>query len=190
MNAYHIPTRHFVSEDTCCPLDDIPAFQPFLTGGDTCASGESGPTPEQIALALAQVTAAAILPPLLDLPCGTDLLNYRVDLRDRLDVSLLRDLAAILNRRWRDLGWTQISVSTYLSVIGAGVAVCIDTTPGSETLCLRYDSELENELFHAGRTRDLPRSRLFLQAALHEKINDLLAILRDQTWHWLNPAPR
>lgn len=186
MKAHPYPARLIVSEDRCLPTDTTAAgFQPFLRGGAPSAPGAAAPSAEQLAFALGQVTAAAVLPPLTPLASGSDLLAYSVPLSARLDSAFLRDLALVLAQRGRDLGWTRTSGTVYLSVIGAGVAVSLDTAPGAETLQLRYDSALENELFHAGRAADLPRSRLFLQAALYEKLDALLAAVREQVWHWL-----
>lgn len=140
---------------------------------------------EQAAFALSRVTAANILPPLTVLSCGSDLLDYNVNLRDHLDESLVRELALMLNNDWRDLGWERVNGSTYLCVIGAGVAGCIDTTQNRERVYLRYASSLENELYLAGRAVDLPRSRLFLQTALYERIDALLVEVRTRTWHWI-----
>lgn len=140
---------------------------------------------EQTAFALSRVTAANILPPLTVLPCGTDLLGYNVTLRDHMDESLVRELSLMLNAEWRDLGWERVNGATYLCVIGAGVAGCIDTTPNSERLYLRYASSLESELYLAGRAVDLPRSRLFLQTALYEQIDTLLVEVRARAWHWI-----
>lgn len=140
---------------------------------------------EQTALALSQVTAAHILPPLTVLSCGSDLLDYSVNLRDQLDASLVREMALMLNADWHDLGWERVNGSTYLCVIGAGVAGCIHTTPNQERIYLRYASSLENELYLAGRAVDLPRSRLFLQTALYERIDALLVEVRARTWYWI-----
>ena len=186
MNAYAFPERLFASEDRSLPHPAAASFQPFLRGSALEIPGAPAATAEQVAFALSQVTAASVLPPLTQLACGVDLLAYSVRLRDRLETALVRDLALVLARRGRELGWTQISASAYLSVIGAGVAVCIDTEPGAETLRLRYDSALAHELFLAGRTPDLPRSRLFLQTALYEQVDILLAAVREQVWHWLH----
>ncbi len=185
MTAFLYPARLIVSEDRCLPTAPAAGFQPFLRDGARAAPGTAAPTPEQLAFALGQVTAAAVLPPLTPLACGSDLLAYSVPLSARLEAAFLRDLALVLAQRGHDLGWTKTSGTTYLSVIGAGVAVCVDTAPGAETLCLRYDSALETELFHAGRAADLPRSRLFLQTALYEQVNALLAAVREQVWRWL-----
>ncbi|MCX9079839.1 MAG: hypothetical protein OIN84_17875 [Candidatus Methanoperedens sp.] len=140
---------------------------------------------EQTALALSRVTAANILPPLTELACGTDLLSYNVTLHDHMDESLVRELAMMLNADWHELGWERVNGSTYLCVIGAGVAGCIDITPNQERIYLRYATSLENELYLAGRAVDLPRSRLFLQTALYERIDSLLIEVRARTWHWI-----
>lgn len=185
---------HIVVDERCCPADDAALAQPFLAGENRSVPAlswlEHGEwaelmTREHTALALSQVTAANLLPPLLDLPTGVDLLQYRVELREQLDPILVRELALILESQWQGLGWEQVSDTTFLCVIGAGVAACIETTAGEECLSLRYASGLANELFHAGRAIDLPRSRLFLQTTLHEKVNPLLARLRDCCWQWV-----
>jgi hypothetical protein len=181
-----------VSEERSQPADAPAQWQPFLVGDQAALSlteweVNGGPVfteRETVAFALSQVTAAQMLPPLLALPNGVDLLNYRVELRDRLDAILVRELSLALEASWKRLGWENTGHQTYLCVIGAGVTACIDTVPGAERLYLRYASPLANELFHAGRTLDLPRSRLFLQTALYEKINDLLALVRDRCWQW------
>ena len=188
-----MPNRWIVEDERRYPAEDESSIQPFMTGDDprglTLAVLEAGGSSslisrEGLALALSQVTAARLLPPLVDLPTGMDLLNYRVDLRESLDPILVRELSLVLESLWKDFGWEQLEPHTYLSVIGAGVAACIETTPGDEQLYLRYNSSLANELFHAGRAIDLPRSRLFLQSALHEKVNQLLTQLRDRCWQW------
>lgn len=181
------------SEDRSYPEKNSPC-QPFLHR-DGCIIGSMGMwhsgnwsdfwSQEQTALALSRVTAANILPPLTELACGSDLLDYSVNLRDHMDESLVRELALMLNADWRDLGWEQVNGSTYLCVIGAGVAGCIDTMPNHERLYLRYASSLENELYLAGRAVDLPRSRLFLQTALCERIDTLLVEVRVRAWHWI-----
>jgi hypothetical protein len=183
-----------VVDERSCPPEDAGLAQPFLLGGDRSIPAlswlEKGDwadrmSRENMALALSQVTAAHLLPPLLDLPTGVDLLRYRVELREKLDPILVRELALILQNQWQALGWEQVGETTFLCVIGAGVAACIETAPGCENLSLRYANGLANELFHAGRAIDLPRSRLFLQTTLHEKLNPLLARLRDRCWQWI-----
>jgi len=191
--------RPTYSEDRSRPAEDQSSCcEPFLHSDDCPAiehigylmaqqSGEWSEllSQEQTALALSRVTAANILPPLTVLPSGSDLLAYCVNLRDHVDGSLVRELAMMLNADWRDLGWERVNNSTYLCVIGAGVAGCIDTTPNHERLYLRYASSLESELYLAGRAVDLPRSRLFLQTALYERIDTLLIEVRARVWHWI-----
>ncbi len=187
------------SEDRSHPAEDrSPCHQPFLRSegcppiehfGFTVAQ-QSGDwsellSREQMAFALSQVTAAHILPPLTVLSSGSDLLDYSVNLRDHMDASLVRELSLMLNADWRDLGWERVNGSTYLCVVGAGVAGCIDAAPNQERLYLRYASSLENELYLAGRAVDLPRSRLFLQTALYERIDSLLVEVGARAWHWI-----
>lgn len=181
-----------VVDERAYPAEEEQLAQPFLLGADRSVptlswleKGDWAMDQENMAFALSQVTAANLLPPLLDLPTGVDLLRYRVELREKLDPILVREMALILESQWQALGWEQVSETTFLCVIGAGVAACIETTRGAECLSLRYANGLANELFHAGRAIDLPRSRLFLQTTLHEKINPLLARLRDRCWQWI-----
>jgi hypothetical protein len=185
--------NRLVVDERCCPSDDELLMQPYLLGDDRSLpalswleqDGAALMDRENMALALSQVTAVNLLPPLLDLPTGVDLLHYRVELREKLDPILVRELALILENQWEGLGWEQVSETSFLCVIGAGVAASIETAAGSECLSLRYANGLANELFHAGRAIDLPRSRLFLQTTLHEKINPLLSRLRDRCWQWV-----
>ena len=183
-----------IYEDTATPDDESVSCQPFLIENEEQSRfvqqlarevGTWGETtsPEQTAFALAQVTAAHVLPPLTPLPCGSDLLAYSVQLRSRMDGALIDELAMVLKTSWRELGWKQVGSATYLCVIGAGVAACLDMT--TYELSLRYDTELEHALYLAGRTVDLPRSRLGLQSILYERFDCLLAQVRDRTWHWI-----
>ena len=192
MNEFRLPLPHIVIEERCSPAEtEARQFQPFLQANglppDTLVEQHLSAlmSDESLALALSQVTAANVLPPLLELPTGEDMLKYQVELRDNLHPVLVRELALVLEKDWRALGWQQVSHLRYLCVIGAGVAASLDITPGMEQLELRYASDLESELFHAGCAPDRLRSRLFLQSALHEKINVLLARVRNNMWHWL-----
>lgn len=190
LSSYFHPA---VSEDRMSPVGNQVSRQPFINQGDKNAgarfvfqmSSAEVLSAEQIAYALSQVTAANVLPPLLPLACGTDLLEYQVWLREHLEGALVDELAAVLAASWRDLGWEQLGSAVFLGVIGAGVAACLDLTPGAEQLYLRYASDLEHALYLAGRTLDLPRSRLFLQAALYEKVDGIFAYVRARTWNWL-----
>jgi hypothetical protein len=55
----------------------------------------------------------------------------------------------------------------------------------AERLYLRYASDVEHALYLAGRTLDLPRSRLFLQSTLYERFEVILVQVRSRTWNWL-----
>jgi hypothetical protein len=163
-----------------CPLAQMRLVAATVTGKTADFMSR-----EEMAYALSQVNAQRTLLPLTNLACGSDLLRYQVTLADCLDYSLLAELRMVLHEQGHELHWEQIGHQSYLCVIGAGVAACLEMTPGAEMLTLRYASSLENELFHAGQTLDLPRSRLFLQAALYERFDLLLAQVRQRTWHWL-----
>lgn len=192
MNEFRLPLPHIVVDERCCPAEaEELQLQPFLRGSGFSLAAldpddlSAWMSHESLALALSQVTAANVLPPLLEVPTGEDMLKYHVELQGRLHSVLVRELAQVLENDWQALGWQQVSDQRYLCVIGAGVAASLDMTPGIEQLDLRYASELETELFHAGYAPDRLRSRLFLQSALYEKMNVLLTRVRNNMWHWL-----
>lgn len=140
-------------------------------------------SPEQTAYGLARVSAATVLHPLTRLASGSELLNYSVRLRDVMSSALVIELAAVLNEPAPH--WQQMSATGYACVIGAGVAAYVDTTPGSETLSLRYANALLPALLRACHAAELPRSALFLQTALYERFDALLATARARAWFWL-----
>lgn len=192
MNEFRIPTPHIVADERSTPPEnDAYLVQPFLREGRLPlamleqAHREGNVETETLALALSQVTAAHILPALTDIETGTEMLDYHVDLRDVLDPLLARELGMVLLNNWQALGWEQVSEYRFLCVIGAGVAACLDTTPGAEQLDLRYASDLQDRMFLAGTAPDRLRSRLFLQTALYEKVDILLGQLRERVWSWL-----
>lgn len=169
-------------DDTCRLFVDQPcALRAWRTESSPLAPLDV----EATAYELSQITAARVLPSLMSLATGSDLLAYRVTFRGLLSRTLIDELRCVLQMDGRDSHWEKIGLHTYLSVIGAGVAACVDMTPGSENLTLRYASDLENELFLAGRTLDLPRSRLFLQTALYERFDVLLRQVRGGVWRGL-----
>lgn len=140
---------------------------------------------EQVALALSKVRAENILPALTDLSHGTDLLGYHVKLREHLHDVIVQEVSHVLHESWRQTDWKQVGVNQYLCVIGAGVAVCMDTTPHEESLSLRYARELESEMYLTGTAPDRVRSRLGLQTNLNEKLDTLLATARSRIWYWV-----
>jgi|FLYN01.1.fsa_nt_gi hypothetical protein len=142
-------------------------------------------TAEQMAYALGQVTANNVLPSLTLLENGYELLEYRVNLRETIHADLVSELVKVLESDGADLHWNQVDVNSYLCVIGAGVAACIDTTPGQEQLSLRYANTLVSALHNAHRAEALPRSLLFLQTTLYERFDALLAEVRRRTWYWM-----
>lgn len=156
-------------------------YQPFLPGDATLQST----MPEQMAYALGQVTASAVLPSLTLLENGYELLEYRVNLRQSMSGELVNELVTVLETDGADLHWNQVDVCNYLCVIGAGVAACIDTSPGREQLSLRYANTLVSALHNAHHAAALPRSLLFLQTTLYERFDALLAAVRQRTWFWV-----
>lgn len=189
----HFYHKRITIDDSCCAPEDSVSFQPFLSDlahGMTLSALEDGDWTdpmqrERLSLALSQVTASHILPPLVEVPTGEDLLNYEVILRDKLDPVLVTELRLILDQQWRELEWVKMGAYSYSFVIGAGVAATLDLSRGAETLSLRYASDLADELYLAGRAIDLPRSRLFLQTALYERVDALLALVRERCWGWI-----
>jgi len=158
--------------------------QPFLSRGELPWDMQAL-TQEQMAYALGQVTASNVLQSLTLLENGYEMLEYHVNLRDSLHPDLVKELVSVLDSSGSSLYWNQVDVSCYLCVIGAGVAACIDTTPGQEQLYLRYANTLVDALHQAQRAAELPRSLLFLQTTLYERFDLLLAEVRKRTWHWL-----
>ncbi len=140
---------------------------------------------EQTAYALAQVSAANILPSLVELDTGYALLEYAVRLRDHLDGLLVSELVQVLQNDGQNAHWGKVDATIFAAVIGAGVAACIDITPGQETLHLRYANALVTEFSTARRAAELSRSALFLQSALHERFDALLEPIRGRIWLWL-----
>jgi hypothetical protein len=169
--------------------------QPFLSGHKAdfhsaellreLGGWESHISPEQTAFELSQVTAASVLPPLMQLDSGSELLEYHVRLRDHLASYMVMEMMAVLDSCGEELNWNQVDTTTYVCVIGAGVAACIDTTPGQEILYLRYANTLVSKLYGARRAAEMPRSLLFLQTTLHERVDALLAQARPRCWYWL-----
>jgi len=142
-------------------------------------------TKEQTAYALAQVTAARVLPSLVELDSGNALLEYRVSLRDCLDNLLICELVNVLETCGQQLHWGQVDARVYAAVIRFGVAACIDTTPEQEVLYFRYAHALESRLNHVYRAAELPLSLLALQSVCYERFDALLDQIRARTWHWL-----
>lgn len=190
--------NRLISEERLRPNKQDTTFedQLFLSGDSTfrqrraviareIGSWQEEFSPEQTAYALAQVTASNILPPLLRMDSGSDLLHYQVRLRDYLDDMLVTELVTVLDSCAMDTQWEQVEASEYACVIGAGVAACINTAPGEEQLYLRYANALAAELGRVQRAAELPRSLLFLQTALQEKLDVLLQEVRRRTWFWL-----
>lgn len=142
-------------------------------------------SPEQTAFELSQVTASRVLPPLLELDSGSELLEYHVRLRDHLANFLVSEMMAVLDACGDELNWNQVDTMTYACVIGAGVAACIDTTPDQEILYLRYANTLVTKLYGARHAAEMPISLLFLQTTLHERVDAILEQARPRCWYWL-----
>jgi hypothetical protein len=140
---------------------------------------------EQTAYALAQVSASQVLPQLVELDTGNEVLEYRVHLRDFLDSTLVAELVHVLDSCGEELHWGQVDSNIYAAVIGAGVAACIDTTPQHETLYFRCANALVSQLNNAHHAAELPRSLLFLQTALYERFDVILDQIRNRMWFWL-----
>lgn len=192
--------RLIVTEERACLPQDSSTFecQPFLQSDSmhpldrftTNLTREQGMwanalSKEQTAYALAQVSAANILPSLLELDTGYALLEYTARLRNNMDTLVIAELIHVLQNDGQDLHWGKVDATVFAAVIGAGVAACIDTTPGHETLYLRYANALVTEFSTARRAAELSRSALFLQSALYERFDALLEPIRGRIWLWL-----
>ncbi len=136
---------------------------------------------EQTAFALGQVTAASALPTLTEYVSIAALLDSRIRLREYLDDSLVDAISTTLHTHTHPLDWKQIDASCYVYVVGAGVAVCIDTVKADETLYLRYSNPIAQAIAAAKNEADLPRSLLGLQNNLQECIDMLLITSRKLT---------
>jgi translation initiation factor 2B subunit (eIF-2B alpha/beta/delta family) len=136
---------------------------------------------EQTAYALGQVTAARALPTLTEFVSTAALLDSRIRLRDYLDASLVNAITITLNRESEMLQWKQVEATSYACVIGAGAAVCVDTTLGDEMVYLRYANHIADAIAQAQNEKELPRSLLGLQINLQETIDTLLTYARSRT---------
>lgn len=136
---------------------------------------------EQTAYALGQVTAAKALPTLTEYVSIAALLDSRIRLREYLDSSLVDAISTTLHNHAQPIEWKQVDASCYVYVVGAGVAVCIDTVTGDETLYLRYSNPIAEAIAAAKSEADLPRSLLGLQNNLQECVDMLLTATRHLT---------
>ncbi|MBI1277385.1 MAG: hypothetical protein GC179_04590 [Anaerolineaceae bacterium] len=176
-------------------------FQPFmdkvhLNGCDallvysaqTAAKWSQLLSAEQTAYALGQVTTARALPALTEFVSASMLLDSRIHLREFLDDSLVEAISKTLENEAALLQWRQLEATSYVYVIGAGAAVCIETTYGDEKVYLRYANHIAEAIAQAQNEKELPRSLLGLQINLQECIDILLAHARSKTFaHLLHP---
>lgn len=136
---------------------------------------------EQTAYALGQVTAARALPTLIEFVTIATLLDTRIHLREYFDDSLVDAIATTLHKEASSLQWKQVEAESYVCVIGAGAAACIETIHGDEKLYLRYANQIADAIAHAQNETELPRSLLGLQTNLQECIDLLLSHARSRT---------
>ncbi len=142
---------------------------------------------EQTAYALGQITAARALPTLTEFVSTSALLDSRIRLRDFLDDCLVEAITETLNIEAELLQWKQVEAASFVCVIGAGAAVCIDTVQGDEKVYLRYANNVAEAIAQAQNETELPRSLLGLQINLQECIDLLLAHARSKTFNYLIP---
>lgn len=140
---------------------------------------------EQTAYALGQITAARALPTLTEFVSASTLLDSRIRLRDFLDDSLVDTITDSLDSEAESLQWKQVEATSYVCVIGAGAAACIDTVPGDEKMYLRYANHIAEAIAQAQNETELPRSLLGLQINLQECIDLLLSHARSKTFNYL-----
>jgi hypothetical protein len=173
-------------------------FQPFINKGQLrgCdslliqaaqANGQWSQwlSAEQTAFALGQVTTARALPTFIEFVTIATLLDSRIRMRDYFDDILVEAITATLINDGDVLEWKQVDATTYVCVIGAGAAACIETNPGNEILYLRYANQIAEAIARAQNETELPRSLLGLQIHLQECIDQLLTYARSKTLTFL-----
>lgn len=136
---------------------------------------------EQTAYALGQVTAAKALPTLTEYVSIGVLLDSRIKLREHFDHSLVDAITTTLHHHAQPNEWKQVDETCFVYVVGAGVAACIDTVKGDETLYLRYANAVAEAIAAAKNESDLPRSLIGLQNNLQECVDQLLVTTRRLT---------
>jgi len=140
---------------------------------------------EQTAYALGQITTAHALPALTEFVSTSTLLDSRIRLRNFLDDCLVDAITATLYNEAEALQWKQVEATSYVYVIGAGAAVCIETVPDEEIVYLRYANHIADAIAQAQNETELPRSLLGLQINLQECIDLLLTHARSKTFKYL-----
>jgi len=140
---------------------------------------------EQTAYALGQINTARALPHLTEFVTASTLLDSRIRLRDFLDDCLVDAITNTLSTEADLLEWKQVEATSYVCVIGAGAAACIETIHGNEKVYLRYANNIAQAIAQAQNETELPRSLLGLQINLQHCIDLLLARARTKTLRYL-----
>lgn len=135
-------------------------------------------TAEQTAYALARVRAAEAIPSLIEIASAAALLECRIKLREHLNATLTEAITNALIHHGASINWNRIDSTSFASVVGAGVAACIDTTPNDEILYLRFANEVATAISNARREAELPQSLLGLETHICERIDELLVYAR------------
>lgn len=191
---------HLVADERSapCPHDSSFMFQPFQHTGQlspedrllvyatrTQGAWESLLNGEQTAFALGQVTAAAALPDLTEYVSVTGLLDGRLCLREVLADNVVEAMTAVMAENPQGSPWTQVDEHSYVSLLGWGVALCYEMTPGAEMLSLRFADDIAEAITQARRVVELPRSLVGMQTIIHERIDVLLASARARVYYQL-----
>ena len=150
----------------------------FLSSLRNQGQWEDWLTPEQTAYALAQVRAADAIPSLIEFASAAALLECRIRLREHLDATLIEAITRALILYGGSINWNRIDSTNFASVVGAGVAACIDTITGEEILYLRFANEVASAISNAQREAELPQSLLGLETHICERIDELLVHAR------------
>jgi hypothetical protein len=137
---------------------------------------------EQAAYALAQVTSARALPRLSEYVSVVALLESQLRLRDHLNDRLVQLISGVLHRNGPDLYWNKLDESIFCSVIGWGVALCVDTAPDCETLYLRFSDHIATAISAADRRAELPRSVIGIETNIYERFEVILERAREILW--------
>jgi hypothetical protein len=139
-------------------------------------------TREQAAYALAQVTASRALPSMSEYVSVVALLESQLRLRDHLNDRLVEIISDVLHREGSALHWNKLDESVFCSVIGWGVALCVDTAPECETLYLRFADHIATAISAADRRAELPRSVIGIETNICERFEVILERARAILW--------
>ncbi|MEZ4667197.1 MAG: hypothetical protein R3E39_04645 [Anaerolineae bacterium] len=168
-----ISIQPFMGQERASPLDLY-----FIYSLKVSENWENWFSAEQSAYALAQVQAALALPSLTEFASVAALLECRVNFRTHLDDTIVEAITKVLISRGASINWNRVDSVNFASVVGAGVAACVDITSGGEVLYLRFANDVATAITKAKREAELPQSLQGLETLIRERIDELLAYAR------------